>query len=537
MLEDEIINWSKDIYQEKIANTQENFNTIMLVHLPLADLLDTFVFGLTNRHMPMDQAPINWKTDEFLQDLERIFEARPPVGQNEIKSIRRPKLLDILHDWIVGLESQPDEQHMRHRIFGYFGSLRLVDAIVAKRLFERDGGASQELAPADAAYFKEIFGHDFQVTTNGQNERLIVQLIRQARHAYTTRAWNLQKAYDDVMIASALNEELIEAAIHTVVDNVLTNESQPAEAHKRLVQNLQNIFLTKPTVSIPQQRDSASIAVFKEDVVAWGLAFYKTYSDRMDRFQQEELSSEIVSDSVISMIDDTIYATIGKALEGGDVLDSTQVRRLESECRLIFRQSPRLSDESSEGMDPNFVMDQISEWAKKLYDQRVKELGRELVTRLERYYVLEKIDENWRQHLHGIDELREGIGLRGYGQKDPLLEYKREAFGMFERTIDSINRETASTLFKVFDVGGEVEEQHMRRIEPQSFATSHSQVEVFKQVMAAQAPRQQQQRAQPARPGERQRVKTVVKAQRVGRNEPCPCGSGKKYKNCCGKYA
>jgi preprotein translocase subunit SecA len=124
--------------------------------------------------------------------------------------------------------------------------------------------------------------------------------------------------------------------------------------------------------------------------------------------------------------------------------------------------------------------------------------------------------------------LREGIGLRGYGQKDPLLEYKSEGYDMFVKTIDNINRDVVSTLFKYFDVSGEVEE---RQIAPQNFKETHSQVEIFKDSTSKQkAPKPKQ--SGPAQPVKRT---PVVKTARVGRNEPCPCGSGKKYKHCCGR--
>ena len=386
------------------------------------------------------------------------------------------------------------------------------------------------MSAEDAAWLKNIFGRDFQLSTNGVQERPVAQLIRQAREAYFEKLSQYQAAYDDIMIGNALNEELLEASIHALARNLKGSADQ--DALRNLNKALENIFLAKPDVQAPQQLDSVSIATYIEDLVAWGLAFYQTYSDRSDRFQQEELSSEIVSDSVLGMIDDTVYAMISKALDGDDVLSPDAIRRLEGECRLVFRQAPRISDDNTEGMDPNAVLDQVGDWAKKIYFQRVRELGRDLVSRLERFYVLEKIDQNWRQHLSGIDELREGIGLRGYGQKDPLIEYKKEAFAMFERTIDAINRETVSTLFKVLDVGGEIEEQSMRRIEPQSFTTSHSQVEVFKQVMSSKSSARQQAQPVADRPVRRQ---PVVKAKSVGRNDPCPCGSGKKYKNCCGR--
>jgi preprotein translocase subunit SecA len=133
--------------------------------------------------------------------------------------------------------------------------------------------------------------------------------------------------------------------------------------------------------------------------------------------------------------------------------------------------------------------------------------------------MLNIIDAQWKDHLLAIDHLKQGIGLVGYGQKDPLVEYKKESFDMFQAMLDRIDTATVRTLFNL-------------------------------QVVAEQAPEQLQQRRQrrptsmtftgpnqgaTAAGEEAARTKTVTRDQpKVGRNEPCPCGSGKKYKKCCG---
>ena len=100
---------------------------------------------------------------------------------------------------------------------------------------------------------------------------------------------------------------------------------------------------------------------------------------------------------------------------------------------------------------------------------------------------------------------------------------------MFVKMIDRMNREVVSTLFRVFDVGGELEEQQLRRAEPRNYMATHSQVEIFKQGQAAP------QAASPSPATPAGRTAPIVKAISIGRNDPCPCGSGKKYKQCCGK--
>jgi preprotein translocase subunit SecA len=533
-VEEKIIAWSKEAYEAKMAENQPALDDIMFANASFSDILESHIFGLINLHLPPNQASINWRTDEFLQDLERIYGQQPQLGQNEIRSIRLLKLVDILQEWISSIEFSTQQQMaIRHRIFGFFSSMRFVDALVARRFFDREI-TDTALSTDDSSYLEKIFGREFQIEAGEGKDAPLTQLIRQAREAYVEKLDQHKEVYNNAMIGNALNEELLEASIHALVSLNISNPVD-AEKQRQLNTSIANIFLAKPEIQAPAQIDDASRANYTEDLVSWGLALYQTYSDRSERYQQEELSSEIVSDSVLGMIDDTVYAMISKTLNGSDIISPDDVRRLEGDCRLVFRQAPRINDDNTEGMDPNAVLDQISEWAKKIYFRRVKELGRDLVSRMERYYVLEKIDQNWRQHLSGVDELREGIGLRGYGQKDPLIEYKKEAFSMFERTVESMNRETVNTLFKVLDVGGEIEEQDMRRSEPQSFTTSHSQVEVFKQVMATKNNPKQQ-----SRPGSGDRQiqrQPVVKVKSIGRNDPCPCGSGKKYKNCCGKNA
>ena len=364
-------------------------------------------------------------------------------------------------------------------------------------------------------------------------QSFLTKMLQQARPLFVNRLQEVMPAYDAMMLASASIEELIEASMNAITQEVVARQQDASAAQRLLSQYLENMFLQKPNKPLPAERDQQILASYKEDLIAWGLNLYQLYADREDRLRQESLSGEIVRDSVLMMIDDTIYAMISNALEGESELDPSKTRRIETDCRLIFRQSPRLDDESDAPLDPNAIMDQLGVWAQNLYRRRVDEIGGAVVTRYERYYILEKIDENWRQHLSGIDELREGIGLRGYGQKDPLLEYKGEAYNMFVKMIDKTNRDIVSTLYRVFDVGGEIEEQQIRRAEPKSYMTTHSQVEVFKQVMSSK--KQPEARSQPQATGPK-RI-PVVKAAHVGRNDPCPCGSGKKFKHCCGKNA
>jgi preprotein translocase subunit SecA len=538
-VETKTIAWALDCYHHLTAQSRPGYQAITFAGIPLDEFCRIYVYGLMNQHLSSNVPVINWSTDDFLNDIERVFLSRLSLGANELRSIRREKIFQIVVDWIRDLHIDPKQDgNIRHRIFGYFSSVRFAHAVIQYTLREDDGSH----APADTisgeqeTFLSRIFGEEPESVEPATAEAgtLTSRWLLRGRRQYMAVIKEHQEAYDQVMLNNATMEELIEACIAALLQEHGRVTADPEQVQKQLAQFLDFIFLSKPAKTMPAQADEAAMRVYKEDLAAWGLGVYKIYTDRYERLRQELLSGEIVRDSVFMMIEDTLYAMISEVLGGAEVLDSAQQRRIESECRLVFRQAPKLRDESEEPMSPTWVMDQVTAWAQKLYQQRIHEIGEHQVIRFERYHILDKIDENWRSHLNGVDELREGIGLRGYGQKDPLLEYKSEAYNMFVKMIDSINRDVVSTLFKFFDVGGEVEDRQMQRRQPSSFSAVHSQVEVYKQSMAA--PPRKQEAQQPA-PGQTAVRRPVVKAQQVGRNEPCPCGSGKKYKHCCGKSA
>jgi preprotein translocase subunit SecA len=166
------------------------------------------------------------------------------------------------------------------------------------------------------------------------------------------------------------------------------------------------------------------------------------------------------------------------------------------------------------------IEESVWEKLRTKYAEKEQQVGVEAMRTYERIIMLNIIDAQWKDHLLSIDHLKQGIGLVGYGQKDPLVEYKKQSFDLFQEMLDRIDRLTIRSLFNL-------------------------------QVVTEQSPEQLQQRRPPRRPSalsftgpnqgaaaageEAGRVKTITRDQpKVGRNELCPCGSGKKYKKCCG---
>jgi preprotein translocase subunit SecA len=156
---------------------------------------------------------------------------------------------------------------------------------------------------------------------------------------------------------------------------------------------------------------------------------------------------------------------------------------------------------------------QLRDALRRSYDDTEQQIGAELMRHLEKVFMLQAVDNQWKDHLLAMDHLKEGIGLRGYGQKDPLIEYKKEGFEMFEEMKLRIVETTVENLFRIKaaakEQGEAIEQRQRRQIANLSFAGGGD--------AAASKPA------------------PVHAAQKVGRNEPCPCGSGLKYKKCHGK--
>jgi preprotein translocase subunit SecA len=142
------------------------------------------------------------------------------------------------------------------------------------------------------------------------------------------------------------------------------------------------------------------------------------------------------------------------------------------------------------------------------YSDKEAEVGSEMMRYLEKMVILQIVDSQWKDHLLAMDHLKEGIGLRGYGQRDPLVEYKREAFDMFTEMSGRISTEIVTRLYKI----------QIQRNEESAVRSQERKVSMTFN-----------------RGGSESGPQTITKSKKTGRNDPCPCGSGKKYKKCCGR--
>ncbi len=226
--------------------------------------------------------------------------------------------------------------------------------------------------------------------------------------------------------------------------------------------------------------------------------------------------------------------------------DDKQITELTNACRANLLCDPKIDSKEFEQMTSQQCVDRIVAAAEEFYSRKEDTLGSEFLAKIEQIAVLQTIDDKWREHLREMDDLKEGIHLRSYGQKDPLLEYKEDAFKLFENLINEINKESVTLAFKFFprvverrqapgrdmnfDPNSDVPQFRRRNQSNTSYSYQHSSDAVPSFVYNG-APAQSQPETDGNAP-----IRTIRNTEKkVGRNDLCPCGSGKKYKSCHGK--
>ena len=242
------------------------------------------------------------------------------------------------------------------------------------------------------------------------------------------------------------------------------------------------------------------------------------------------IRGENLKDEIIDMIDFLIDEKVSEyTLE--EYAEQWNWDSLNSDLQRIMLIEPIYSnvDEVPQDIDVENLKAEMKTRAIKIYENKEKYIGRKQMRMLERLAMLQSIDKNWKEHLYEMDQLKEGINLRAYGQKDPLLEYKSEGFKAFMAMLSSIKQEVIELVFKA-----QIQQQRTPGKVPRRVPQQTSEVHESTTGMgfkAADRPAAAQQ--DPQQMGKK--VKPIVAEQKIGRNDPCPCGSGKKYKKCCGR--
>jgi len=243
--------------------------------------------------------------------------------------------------------------------------------------------------------------------------------------------------------------------------------------------------------------------------------------------QRNELLDEgDISETITAIREDVINSVISEYVPPQSLAELWDLKGLEERLRGDFHVELPLQQwlDDEDHFHEEVLRERVLEALVKSYQEKEEMVGPEVLRRFEKSIMLQSLDQHWKEHLAAMDHLRQGIHLRGYAQKNPKQEYKKEAFTLFTDMLEALKLDVVTVLSKVKvraqeDVDAVDEQRKAADSAPREFRHEQS-------GPAAEEPQQEatESKAQPVRKGEK-----------VGRNEPCPCGSGKKYKHCHGK--
>jgi preprotein translocase subunit SecA len=247
--------------------------------------------------------------------------------------------------------------------------------------------------------------------------------------------------------------------------------------------------------------------------------------------RNKTLLSDDVSAMVLESVEGAVLERVDKALGDAKHRDDWNLKGLADELSFLLMRPVSVAD--LEAPTPELLEEKATEVGEAAYRAREAEFGAPVLRDLERHLYLYTLDEHWRDHLYELDHLKGGIGLRAYGQRDPLIEYKKEAFTLFETLVGEVRDEFVQRLFRV-QLAPEAVQQIERRPRPRQLVAQHAEAgSAFAAAPRPAAAAGGDGRGAPeAQEQEPARVVPVRTGPRVGRNDPCPCGSGKKYKKC-----
>ncbi len=240
------------------------------------------------------------------------------------------------------------------------------------------------------------------------------------------------------------------------------------------------------------------------------------------------MNTDDISENIVKIRHDVIESEISSYVSPGSMPEEWDLEHLEEDLEGEFGQQLSLRQwmEEDDELNEETLRERVHAAIDKTYQEKFETYGRDVMNHLEKAITLQALDSHWKEHLASMDHLRQGIGLRGYAQKDPKQEYKREAFEMFTFMLERIKHEITTLLARVqLREENEVDEMEANMQKQQAMEFSHPDVNT--------APSEAMQAAD----AERAHTPYVRREKKIGRNEPCPCGSGKKYKQCHGKIA
>jgi preprotein translocase subunit SecA len=246
--------------------------------------------------------------------------------------------------------------------------------------------------------------------------------------------------------------------------------------------------------------------------------------------RRHALYGERLKDEILEMLDDAIIETIDNYYERGEY------EELHAEILRLYMTDVPMNREEWAQLGTDGIKPKIIDEVRAFYNRKEQQLGPELMAQLERFATLQVIDDKWKEHLREMDDLKEGIHLRSYGQKDPLIEYKQEGYKMFMQMLTFIRDGILDMVLKLYpQIEAQESQQGGRRMLPNRQPNPRRMVATKQEYHSTvtASPAGYAENGMPPPPPNAPKVPVRV-GPKIGRNDPCPCGSGKKYKNCHG---
>jgi preprotein translocase subunit SecA len=240
-------------------------------------------------------------------------------------------------------------------------------------------------------------------------------------------------------------------------------------------------------------------------------------------YRRNVLKGYDLNHEIIEMMKDTIAEMVEEEIDRNEYSENWNLEPITYWAKRNLNITIDLEQFQYENVSLDILISDVQNVILEAYQKRETEMGSEHLREIERRALLSVVDELWREHLHEMDLLKEGIGFRAYAQKDPLIEYKKESFTLFQKLVMNINRQVTQKVFTTYILSREQLEDliKMGRFE-------HGEASAFSKKPPVTHTNQ---------PQEEQKIQPRTVELKIGRNDPCPCGSGKKYKKCCGKIS
>lgn len=231
--------------------------------------------------------------------------------------------------------------------------------------------------------------------------------------------------------------------------------------------------------------------------------------------RRDVLDGKDLKENILKMIDSAIEIVVDSHIVPGE---DVNIEALAQDIQTTLGISD-VNSLKAGNFDKNNVVNELIEKAHQIYEAKEQEFGEENLRELERVVMLKIVDQKWMDHIDNMDELKKGIGLQGYGQKDPVVQYRLEGTEMFDAMVEDIRMDVAKILLNIRKKEGPIERKETSRVT--GAGLEDTAINLVDGNISEK---------------EGGMNKTIVnEGPKVGRNDPCPCGSGKKYKNCCGK--